>query len=400
MGAQTSTITTIRRSSEQRKLTAKNIQTAMAREKRYRIADTEVRGLYLSVEASGAKSFLVRGRIGKGRDARSADITIGSTASVRLGEARDVALGYLAQMRTGHDPRKSSEAPRADASVFSYITSLEGRGVETTSQINMVLQRAIGGIRAVRIDEIKRRDLVAIIDRVSRDVGPVAGQTTQARLAAWMNWATNRGDIQASPLAGYRRDRKTRATRAKLLWTLKPNQIGAFWAAAEFVNGKAYRDFLRYLLLTGQRRTETSCMRWSDIDFDACVWHIPASIRKTGVSHDVPLGPLAVSIIKVQPKHFEIDLVFPGRGGVPMAGWSKRLKPLKAAMNDERVAHHGLRRGYRSGIAELGVRTEVAELMIGHARGGLIGLYDKSELWDERVAAQRVWEAFVADTVA
>lgn len=398
MSAQENTVITVRRSGGSKKLTARVVDMALAREKRYRIADTEVRGLYLSVEPSGAKSFLVRGRIGKGRGARTVDITIGSTDTVRLAEVRDTALGHLADLRTGQDPRRKSEAPRADASVTAYTQSLVDRGVETASQIDMVLKRAITGIRTAPIDEITRKDLVAIIDRISKYVGPVAGQTTQARLAAWMNWAVNGGDIQASPLAGYRRDRKTRSARAKELWTLKPNQIGRLWKAAASVKSNSYRDLLRFLILSGQRRTETSLICWADIDLAARVWHIPAAIRKTGVSHYAPLSDLAVGIIEAQPR--DGDLVFPGRGGVPMAGWSKRLKPVKIAYGDDRVAHHGLRRGYRSGIAELGVRTEVAELMIGHARGGLIGLYDKSELWGERVEAQRKWETFVAEAVA
>ena len=37
--------------------------------------------------------------------------------------------------------------------------------------------------------------------------------------------------------------------------------------------------------------------------------------------------------------------------------------------------------------------------MIGHARVGLVGLYDKSDLWEERIEAQRKWEAFVSEAV-
>ena len=216
-------VTATRRAGGQRKLTAKVIETALPREKRYRIADTEVRGLYLSVEPSGAKSFIARGRVGKGRGARSADITIGSTDSVRLSDARDTALGHLVLMRSGQDPRRPTEAPRYDASVAAYIQSLVKRDVVSVPQVEMTLHRAVAGITTMKINELTRRDLVVIIDRIDGTVGAAAGKKTQSVLSAWLNWAANEDFLPANVLAGYRRTRKAKQPDQ---WTLHHDDLG------------------------------------------------------------------------------------------------------------------------------------------------------------------------------
>ena len=83
-----------------------------------------------------------------------------------------------------------------------------------------------------------------------------------------------------------------------------------------------------------------------------------------------------------------------------MAGWSKRLHSVKNAMSEPRLAMHALRRGYRTGIRELGADTDLCEVMIGHARLGLIARYDKSQLWTAREEIQLRWEESIAVVIA
>ena len=69
-----------------------------------------------------------------------------------------------------------------------------------------------------------------------------------------------------------------------------------------------------------------------------------------------------------------------------MSGWSRLLpKLIKASGVTFRL--HDLRRSTRTTLSKLGVSTEVAEACIGHAKGGLVAVYDKHDLWNERVEA-------------
>jgi hypothetical protein len=42
------------------------------------------------------------------------------------------------------------------------------------------------------------------------------------------------------------------------------------------------------------------------------------------------------------------------------------------------------------------VSQDIAELMIGHLRHGLVGTYDRSDAWPARVKAQTLWEELIA----
>src|SRR5690606_54788 len=122
--------------------------------------------------------------------------------------------------------------------------------------------------------------------------------------------------------------------------------------------------YLLVRLLCGQRREETARMRWRDLDLDAGIWRIPPEVGKTR-GHDVPLPRLVRVILRGLPHNG--PLVFAGRDGKLMSGWSKRLAPVYAATKEAGMPKWmpgDLRKTMRSGLTALGVPFEVRELMI------------------------------------
>jgi integrase len=64
---------------------------------------------------------------------------------------------------------------------------------------------------------------------------------------------------------------------------------------------------------------------------------------------------------------------------------------------------HDLRRTFVTGLADLGIRPDVIELAVNHRsglRGGIAGVYNKSELLPERRAALERWATHVEGLVA
>src|SRR5262245_33640588 len=81
------------------------------------IADSAVPGLSLRPLASGAKTYVVRFRLG-GRGSPQRRLTLGAAGTMRLDEARKAALKALAELRHGGDPvakRKAKIDARAEA---------------------------------------------------------------------------------------------------------------------------------------------------------------------------------------------------------------------------------------------------------------------------------------------
>ena len=72
--------------------------------------------------------------------------------------------------------------------------------------------------------------------------------------------------------------------------------------------------------------------------------------------------------------------------------WIERLRH-KAGLLDVRL--HDLRRTLRTGLAELGVRFEVAERVLNHAVPGLEAVYNRHSYAAEKRAALALWAEHV-----
>ena len=174
----------------------------------------------------------------------------------------------------------------------------------------------------------------------------------------------------------------------------RDSELPIFWKAAE-AEGWPFGPYLQMLLLTGQRRTETSLMRWSDVDLAAGEWRIPAEVTKSGRTHRVPLPARAVAILEKLPRLARSQYAFPGRRGKPLAGWSKRLPAVYRATVEAGMAHwtpHDLRRTMRTGLGRLGIDKITAELLLNHAISEeLQAVYDRGDYWQKRVEAAAQW---------
>lgn len=380
-------------------LTATRIRNLKPRSRQFWEPDAGCPGLYVRVNTSGTKSYYIRGRIGGGRKAPQRNIRIGDIAQIGLPEARSTALRFLADMRAGLDPVKPPvQAPTVAALIDGYGADLARRGVVNTKVVISSLHRNLSRLKKIPADTLSRAVIVQEIERSRDQNGPSAATAFRGFTAAMLNWAVNTGHLQSSVLAGYKAPRQTKAQRLAQTeqFTLKgADAVRRFWEATEATKDPIFRDYMRFLLLTGQRRGETSEMTWGDLFSDR--WIIRAAVAKTGRNRAVPLGPFSMELLASQVR--QSNLVWPGRGDVPMSGWSKRLRPIKDAMDEPRLAMHALRRGYRTGIRELGADTDLCETMIGHSRQGLVARYDKSELWASRIGIQTQWEEWLKEVV-
>ncbi len=372
--------------------------------------DTEIPGFGVRCFASGRRVFIFQYRLG-GRGAKQRRITFnrahdGKAGPLTTPEARRRARSYLASVDNGADPqaeRKEAsrkDAAHIDAALDAYETYLNNRKVVNTRQIMSQLRRELSGLPgASDLSSINRQTVAARVTRLEEKGQPGAAQGLRSHATTFFNWAVNRGLIYANPLAGWRRERATRAQiTARKGKALSPDEIRAVWLACGSAS-PPFGDYLRILILLGQRRTETARMRWQDIDLPADVWTIPANEAKNGREHDVALPEFVKAIINQQARFAGSAFVFAGRGGSAMAGWSKRHKVIVEESGVE-FKLHDCRRTFRSGLRFLGVDSELAEMMLNHARADLIERYDREPRWQERMQAAQKWADHVAALVA
>ena len=140
-------------------------------------------------------------------------------------------------------------------------------------------------------------------------------------------------------------------------------------------------------LLTAQRREKLITLRWSDIQDS--VWVIATEPREKGNPGKIKLPAAALEIIERQPKLGDNPYVFAGRGSGPTAifrsGTHKAQLDEASGVRDWRL--HDLRRTARSLMSRAGVRTEIAERVLGHTQGELIQIYDRHHYQGEMADA-------------
>ena len=143
-------------------------------------------------------------------------------------------------------------------------------------------------------------------------------------------------------------------------------------------------------------------MHWGEIDLASRAWVIPAERFKSRHSHLVPLPDAMVDILKALPFKDAGGYALSLDGGVKPYGNVQRPKAsLDKAAQVTGWTWHDLRRTMRTGLSRLGIRRDVAELVIGHSVGGRLGeTYDLYEFAEEKRQALDGWARHVAGLAA
>ena len=161
---------------------------------------------------------------------------------------------------------------------------------------------------------------------------------------------------------------------------------------------------LRVLLLTLQRRSELALAQWREFDLNGKTWMIPDAHAKTGKGHTVPLSDWAVEELR------KLKVMADGsRYVLPSADKSAPIDPKyitrSVARCLKRFKKHGvaaftphdLRRTGRTGLARLGVKIDIAERVLNHARERMEATYDVHEYVDEKREALDSWAKYLAE---
>jgi integrase len=153
---------------------------------------------------------------------------------------------------------------------------------------------------------------------------------------------------------------------------------------------------LEALILTAARSGEVRGARWSEVDFDAATWTVPAERMKGGKVHVVPLSPAALNVFRrAEALRIEAsDLIFHGsKRGQPLSDMTL-LKVLRDAKEPFTV--HGFRSAFRDWVAEqTSFAGEVAETALAHAIPNRVeAAYRRTDFLEKRRKLMDAWGTF------
>jgi integrase len=376
------------------------------------IWDQRVRGLVARIGERGGISFSVVARQ-RGGSRAPIRLLIGPYPAMSLADARERAKALLRDLSDGIDPRArkveqrqaedAKHARRFDIVANDFIHR-HVAGKRTARAIELRIQRElIPRWRGRPIDEIKRADVVAMVDAITDRRHPEAARQTLIYARRLFRWAINRGLLEHAPtdhlvvsdLVGSkkRRQRLLTTTELPLLW--RAGQITPYPTG----------PYLLLLLLLGVRRSELGRAQWCEFDLEQALWTIPAQRMKSEEGFAVPLPPAAVAILRALP-HFANNYVFTARGARPLNDFGsvkklldRQIATLNSGTPIEPWTFHDTRRVFRTGLSTLNIAPHVAELCLAHRQSGLARTYDLHRFEPEKRHALNAWATYLLNLV-
>ena len=387
--------------------------------------DRLVPGFGVRVGAKGTKAFIVMAKVLSGGVWKTTRITLGRYPALPLADARETAKDYLVIAKKGKDPRKV----KRDTKRKQVITSRNTFGVCRDAFLEAGEKRGISKSRPpwsaktvidytgalahfnewddLPLSEITRDDMQDAVDDICEIGDPIAHKA-HGTLATMFSWCMRRGYIEHSPCAGVEPPEKKARKRV-----LTDPEIKAVWDAC-IDEGGPLADAMRVLMLTGQRRTEISAMRWDEIDLDRGMLSLAGERTKNRLPHLIPLSPLVLSIINTQKKPGAF--VFTTTGKNPVSGFSKVKDRIAVASGVDNWRPHDFRRTMVTGLSEMMIEnkgtgqnemrfeTQVIDAVVNHVSGeakkGVAGVYNKAQYLPARINALNAWAEHIKEILS
>jgi integrase len=341
--------------------------------------DASMPGFGLMVTAAGHRSWLIQYKHhGKSHRRNLSGV-------LDLSSARKEAKVVLGQAAAGKDPigterQKAKEDAQTLEVIFRRYVDLAGKKLRSIDRQISDMERLVLPVFGRRpIAAIKRSEIVDLLDEIETERGAHMAHQVLTYLSKLFTWHAIRDEDFLTPVRrGMARIKKSEHTRDRIL---EDHELRALWAAAETDTGP-WGAYVQFLLLTATRRNEAARMTWSELAGDD--WIIPPARMKTKVEHLVPLSPAARAVLERIPRTG--PYVFETRRG-PMQGFGHRKGLFDAAAGLSNYRLHDLRRTARSLMSRAGVGKDHGERVLAHKIGGVSGVYDRHEYYEEKKAA-------------
>ncbi len=337
----------------------------------------------------------------------------GPFPDVSLSDARELATTERKKKRAGIDPLTDKQSRRrairvAHDNMMTFADCAEQyvdahapgwSNLKHIAQWRSTLTKLAGPVIGhVPVDQVD----TALILRCLEPIWVTKTETAnrlRGRIESVLDWSTVRGYRTGDNPARWRGHldkllpRPNKVAKVKHHPALPYTDVGAFMAALRQGEGIATRA-LEFSILTATRTNEVIQAEWSEFDFNAEMWIVPAERMKAKREHRVPLSPAAINVLK-SVEGYDKKYVFPGhkRGShLSNGGMLAVLKRLKR----RDITVHGFRSTFRDWCAEsTNYPSDVAEMALAHTlRDKTEAAYRRGDLFEKRTHLMDDWAKY------
>lgn len=373
-----------------------------------------VPGLHMQISATGARSWVLRAKVG----AKRRDMGLGAYPAVTLAQAHEKARQARQAIEQGNDPildreRAQSKLRAAQAAAITFrqaaakfieTKSVEWGNPKHKAQWGATLETyAFPVIGDLNVQDVADVHVLQILEPIWLTKTETATRV-RGRIENVLDWATaKKYRIGENPARWRGHLDKLLAAPKKTTAVVHHEAIAlddtpTFYAALQKREGVAARC-LKFVLLTAARSGEARGATWSEFDLPNKIWTIPAARMKAKREHRVPLSESAMEILNRDSNHAGGELVFPSLAGKKLSDMA--LTQVMRRMELTAVPH-GLRSTFRDWCGErTSYPRDLAEQALAHKLTNAVeAAYRRGDSLEKRRAMMGAWAKFLATPIA
>jgi integrase len=346
------------------------------------VFDSELRGLYIDLLASGRKSFRVRYRF----DKKLRVATLGDATLITADEARKLARELIRKGKLGLDPQEiiqTALGPKIkDFFLGKYMPYVKSYKRSWGTDLSMITNHIVTKLGELHMGSISPPNIAVFLETMrSQDYAPGTCNRALVLLRFGfelaIRWKTP--GVEANPV----KEIKNLRDDNRIERFLSNQQTIDLLNAVKQSESEMLQYIILFLIYTGARKREALDAKWQDIDWNKKSWRIPKT--KSGKVRHIPLSRGALSVLEALEnlclegklgKHLKAfslsDMshrhIFANiRTGQPYVSffYSWNAARIRAGMPDLRV--HDLRHSFASFLVNAGRSLYEVQELLGHA---------------------------------
>lgn len=384
-------------------LTDTKLKALQAKEKPYRISDKD--GLYVFVSKTGTKSF----RFNYVYAGRHETITLGQYPVLSLASARAKLLEAKRVLLEGRSPAREKQkilaARKAEATVEDAISEWlkSARMADSTrsARTYVVKRVVVPKLGRLHLTELTDGDIRRAVEPL-KESAPATALAARDCLSALYTWLNETKGLRLDNPAHYVKPSSIHVFQTRDR-NLSAAEIRNFYQALNFAPiASPNKAFLKLLLLTAVRKGELVGAKWSEVDFEAGKWTIPAERMKGGYAHIVYLSRQAFDLFMGLQLMGDgaSAYVFPGRNDtsrpIVLQSPNKWINDARKAAAEKGIeiapfTPHDFRRTFSTFANEQGFRPDIIERCLAHEHHDIRAVYNRAEYAPERKELMQWW---------
>ncbi len=334
------------------------------------VFDSEIRGFYVDVLASGRKSFRLRYRFEK----KLRVVTLGDARILKADEARVLVINLLRQAKQGIDPQAPavSEVGPLIKDFFTdkYLPYVKSYKRSWDTDESMIRNHLVPKLGHLHMGRITPPDIAVFLEKMKSE-DYASGTCNRALVllrfgfSLALRWKVP--GVDSNPV----KEIKNIKDDNKIERYLTEAQTIELLNAVRQSESEMLQFIVLFLIYTGARKREVLDARWRDIDWSQKSWRIPKT--KSGKVRHIPLSSGAMKLLehlrlKVRDGFLADQAIFANpKTGEPFVSFffSWNNARIRAGLPDLRI--HDLRHSFASYLVNAGRSLYEVQELLGHA---------------------------------